>query len=402
MPQSQNKPAPPCASIEKHTTPKNLIDEQGPFHCSAEWHLRNAESKLVPLIYLWAGRLSVNSGTFFPSVESIASYFGVHRTTVFRALRELEYLGFLEVVHREPGKPVRYRVVDHKEWQEKNPGRCITKEVFPWTGEGDPLARELYAISGGLAKFFPGQMKGLRAFKFSDEEIRHQFQAFLVTHPQKGPKWKSVYYPFHAHLCSLADSDARVLDSISDPSHVRYPHPSHRCDTPRSADATSTRSANATQVFEVSFERIDEDKATIPAPASQERSDLRIVPPKDIEGGGPPSKTPPKEKTLAPWQREADEKIKAKAEAEENRRREGARCEDALARAWKALDIDPQLLSASFRGVFGVTVYKRADAPVLDQLDTALSQMQRLRLEIEPCILEARERLANGSGAGIP
>jgi hypothetical protein len=108
----------------------------------------------------------------------------------------------------------------------------------------------------------------------------------------------------------------------------------------------------------------------------------------------PPSKTPPKEKTLAPWQREADEKIKAKAEADENWRREAA-----LVTAWKALDVDPQLLDVNFRALFKAVVYKQADVPVLDQLDFTIGYMRKLNLGVEPCILEVRERLANGSVA---
>jgi hypothetical protein len=216
MPQTQSKPTPPGVSSKKPAY-LNTQNEEGPFHCSAEWHLCSSESKLVPLIYSWARKLSVNSGNFFPSVQSIANYFFAHRTTVFRALRELEDLGWLEVIHREPGKPVNYRVVSHEEWKEKNPGRCIKKEVFPWTGEGDPLARELYAASGGQAKFFPRQMQGLRAFGFSDELIAHEFRVFLIKHPQQGTKWKSVYYRLHSHLRRLADDDARAANSPSDP-----------------------------------------------------------------------------------------------------------------------------------------------------------------------------------------
>jgi hypothetical protein len=115
-----------------------------------------------------------------------------------------------------------------------------------------------------------------------------------------------------------------------------------------------------------------------------------------LEGGKPPSKTPPEEKPLSPWERERIEReAKAREFAEIDRLRE-----DALARAWKTIDVDPQRLSSSFRGLLTVNVFKQTDAPVLDQLDTTISQMQRFNLEVEPCILEARQRLANGAGAG--
>jgi hypothetical protein len=200
--------------------------EQGPFHCSAEWHLGSATSRLAPILYSWAARLSCHSGNFFPSVRNIAEYFVVNRATVFRALQELEGLGWLEVLQREPGKSVNYRVVSHAEWQRQNPGCCIEKETFPWTGEGDPLARSLYAASGGRAKFLPNQVGALRKCGLSDEEIASEFRVFLDRKPQKGQAWKSVYYRFRPHLFHVAASirDAAKTKTSSDPSHACDPN----------------------------------------------------------------------------------------------------------------------------------------------------------------------------------
>jgi hypothetical protein len=198
---------------------------EGSFHCSVEWHLRRAVSKFAPILYSWAGRLSSSSGNFFPSVPNIADYFFVDRATVFRALQELEEEGWLEVLQREPGRPVSYRVVPHDEWQRQNPGCCVEKETFPWTGEGDPLARALYAASGGQAKFLPNQMTGLRKSGLSDAVITYEFRIFLDRNPQKGMAWKSVYYRFHSHLLDLAASlrDAAKKKSRNDPSHTCDP-----------------------------------------------------------------------------------------------------------------------------------------------------------------------------------
>jgi hypothetical protein len=192
-------------------------------------------SEFAPVLYSWAGRLSSNSGNFFPSVGSIARYFEIDRTTVFRALQELESLDFLEPIHREPGKPVTYRVVTHDEWARQHPDLCVEKESFPWTGEGDLLGQALYAASGGQAKFLPRQMKGLRASGFSDMRIAEEFRIFLDRNPQRGREWKTVYFYFRTSLLQLATSLAKAAakNSCNKGSHVSDTYPSHASDSPR-------------------------------------------------------------------------------------------------------------------------------------------------------------------------
>jgi hypothetical protein len=141
-----------------------------PFHCSAEWHLQDMGSRLTSPLYSWARRLSAKSESFFPSVESIAIHFVRDRSTVFRALGELVKEGWAEIIQREPGKPVTYRFITHKEWAQNNPDCCTKKDVMPWDGQGDPLGQRLYAASGGQAKFLPGQMTGLRKSGLSDDD----------------------------------------------------------------------------------------------------------------------------------------------------------------------------------------------------------------------------------------
>jgi hypothetical protein len=212
-------------AVEPQSSEKRQLD-LGPFHCSAERHLYGMASGLAPILYVWASRLSCNSGNFFPSVMSIAEHFVANRATVFRALQELERSGWLEALQREPGKTVNYRVVLHEEWQRQHPGFCIEKETFPWTGEGDPLAPSLYAASGGQAKFLPNQVGALRECGLSDEEIVNEFRVFLDRKPQKGLAWKSVYYRFRPHLFRVAASlgDAAKTKTPSDPLHARDPH----------------------------------------------------------------------------------------------------------------------------------------------------------------------------------
>ena len=163
-------------------------------------------SDFAPILYSWAGRLSAKSGNFFPSIENIADYFSVHRTTAFRALEELASNGWFEVVQREPGKPVVYRAVTHNELVREGRLECVQKETFPWTGEGDRLAQDLYAASGGRAVFFPRQMQGLRKFGFNDIEIVREFRIFLDRDPHEGQEWKYLYYEFRSHLRRIAAS----------------------------------------------------------------------------------------------------------------------------------------------------------------------------------------------------
>jgi hypothetical protein len=199
------------------------------FHCSWEWHLVECDSNFAPLLYSFGCRLSSKSEAFYPSVPSIANHFCKDRTTVFNALEELVAMGWAEVLHREPGKPVVYRFLDHEEWARNYPDLCTEKDVMPWEGEGDSLGRELFAVSGGRAKFLPHQMIGLRKSGFSDPQIVSEFRTFLDRNPQTGSAWKRVYYKFHPHLLRLAKGFSKAStekNSRSDPSRRSDPHPS--------------------------------------------------------------------------------------------------------------------------------------------------------------------------------
>jgi len=269
-----------------------------PFHCSAEWHYREMTSRLAGHVHSWGRRLSANSEAFYPSVESISKYFARHRTTVFKALQELVDTGWAEVIKREPGKPVVYRFLDHDDWSKNHPGLCNEKDSMPWEGEGDELGRTLHSVSGGRAKFLPRQMDGLRKIGLDEEQIVIEFRIFLNQNPQQGAGWKRVYFRFRTHLLRVAKSlseTAPAKNSCSDPSRVRDPYPSRGSDSPCSAEATGTRSVHATQVFELSSERVGRGKQTIPPPASQERSHPADPSLRASERGFPPSKPSPTE-----------------------------------------------------------------------------------------------------------
>jgi hypothetical protein len=194
-----------------------------PFYCSAEWHLREFNSRLAPVLYFWGHKLSYKSGCFFASVESVAEYFCCNRSTVFRAFQELESGGWIEAIRREPGKAVVYRFLNHDDWAEMHSGMCIEKDVMPWEGQGDPLGKALYAASGGLARFLPRQMNGLRKFGFTDDEIVLEFQIFLSRTPQSGRVSRNSYYSFRTHLLTAANNlrqrSAAIKNSSNKESH---------------------------------------------------------------------------------------------------------------------------------------------------------------------------------------
>jgi hypothetical protein len=297
MPQSNsNSSLSPASSGKAPSRKKAWSAPENSFHCSAEWHLKSLNSRLACPLYTWGRRLSANSTNFFPSVESIANYFDCNRTTVFRALQELVAYGWAEIVRKEAGKPVVYRLIEHEEWSRNNPDCCTEKDTMPWEGQGDSLGKALYAASGGSAQFLPRQMKGLRSSGFSDNEITHEFQIFLDRNTQKGGEWKSVYYRFRTHLLRLADALRKAAadkNSCSEESHVCNPHASLACDPTRRTEATPTRRTGATQVVEVSLERENEGELAIPATLSRKRpSSLSTIP--EIHGRGfPPSKPTP-------------------------------------------------------------------------------------------------------------
>jgi|HubBroStandDraft_2_1064218.scaffolds.fasta_scaffold05497_6 hypothetical protein len=187
-------------SIERSTSRRDYVWDESPFHCSAEWHLQQVTSRLALAVYSLARKLSGKSGVFSASAENVAEYFGVHRNTIQRALEDLAEISFFELREVERFRPNIYHVVDHKEWAKRHPGQCVKKRSFPWEGEGDPLGRELHAISGQRIKFLPNQAGSLRKFKLSDDQIKAELRTFLDENDYEGKRWKYAYYDFFKHL----------------------------------------------------------------------------------------------------------------------------------------------------------------------------------------------------------
>ena len=298
MPKTNSKPQAETSSSGKRESRHNSLvtEPQNPFHCSWEWHFGEMTSRFAPLLYSWGRRLSVNSDSFYPSIKNIARHFGRDRTTVMRALQELVDCKWAEVIHREAGKTVTYRFLDHEEWARKFPaGLCMQKAVMPWEGEGDTLGKQLHAISGGLAKFLPHQMQGLRKSGLPEEQVADEFRIFLDRHPHNGRDWNRVYYHFHPHLLSLSEALRKAVydkNSSSGVSHPRDTHQSRPRDTTSRTGATPTSRVDATQVFESSLRVSGAKVDTIPTPSSKERQ-LAVSTNENQGRAFPPSKPSP-------------------------------------------------------------------------------------------------------------
>jgi hypothetical protein len=148
------------------------------FHCCAEWHLARLPCGRAAPVYTFAQRISHNSRRFSCSAVSVARYFDVHRTTILRAYHCLSEIGFFVLLEYGKFDTNLYMVVSHQEWAKANPGKCVQKLKFAWTGEGDPLAIKLYAASGGRVKFMDFQVAEYRKTGFDEEKIVALFQEF--------------------------------------------------------------------------------------------------------------------------------------------------------------------------------------------------------------------------------
>jgi hypothetical protein len=164
------------------------------YHCCSEWHLARM-SPACSLVYPFALHISKESRKFSCSARGVAEFFGRNEKTVQRAYRELVEGGFFVLLQKGQFESSIYEVLTHKEWSERNPGQCTHKTEYPWTGEGDPLGRRLYAASGGRIKFMPFQVEAYRKTGFSEDEIVSFFEKFLSAaayHYPSNRKWAGL------------------------------------------------------------------------------------------------------------------------------------------------------------------------------------------------------------------
>jgi hypothetical protein len=167
-------------------------------YCSAEWHFANFKSTLAPLIYNLSLRLTYDSKTFRVSIPTMSRYFGVHVTTARKAIHELRDQGWLEETYAPLGRPVEYRVVEHKEWAKRPRAKCCEKLSITIA---DPLGKRLYGITG--LKYFANYLTGLRK-RASDEQIVHYCKELWDQERKNDVKPKGFYGRLYRHIDEYA------------------------------------------------------------------------------------------------------------------------------------------------------------------------------------------------------
>src|SRR5438046_910648 len=161
------------------------------FKCCAERHL--IKTALGMAVYNKIGALTQGGkkgGTYFGTLEALADLFGCAPNSVWRVVKQLVTLGFLERLDITDGSEYQlraicfqsknYRYVAHEEWATKNPGECYEAIHMPWDGlDGDSLARRLWTVSNGNTRWYPGQLVCLRKAGRSDDEVVQQWAAHI-------------------------------------------------------------------------------------------------------------------------------------------------------------------------------------------------------------------------------
>ena len=152
-------------------------------------------------LYSYAMYLAKKSGRLSLSIGELAIYFGADERSISKAIRKLVKAGFFVRLKAEPGKPVSYGPVAHKEWANKHPGSCLEKAVMPWSDEKvDPLVSGLHAASDGRLRLYANFVQGLRNTGHRDDQIVMHWNAFYAADNPEGPKWKGVFARFMAYL----------------------------------------------------------------------------------------------------------------------------------------------------------------------------------------------------------
>ncbi len=109
---------------------------------------------------------------FWVSAEQRARDWGVDDKTVRRGDEDLVKLGFFELLEARAFQSNQYLVITHDEWAKRHPGKCLQREVMPWSEDvQDPLATMLYKASRRRLKVFPAHIQSLRSHGLDDQQI---------------------------------------------------------------------------------------------------------------------------------------------------------------------------------------------------------------------------------------
>ncbi len=177
------------------------------FHCCAEWHLAKALPAPCYAIYSFAMRISKNSGKFSASAVSVAGFLGLSEKTVRRCYQKLAALGFFELLQRAKFESSIFRVLSHEQWRSEHPGRC-TVEADP---DLDPLAEDLYKVSGGSMKFKQSHLSAFRGTGLTDLEIVESLESYTFGHDTP----TSIRRFVAAFLCYLRQREKEKATTVT-------------------------------------------------------------------------------------------------------------------------------------------------------------------------------------------
>jgi hypothetical protein len=181
------------------------------FHCCSEWHLARL-SPISILVYPFALRLSKPyGGTYTYPASIVADFFGYNEWTVRQSYKELQESGFFNRIETRFFEGNVYRVVTHQEWATVHPGKCATKTIFPWTGEGDKLGQALYVASGSAIKFYENQIVFLRSLGLPEERILSEFETFWKEQGRKTQANK-----FKSNRAGIASRFIKSMKALTD------------------------------------------------------------------------------------------------------------------------------------------------------------------------------------------
>jgi hypothetical protein len=149
------------------------------------------KSRVAPLIYGFARKISHETGEYRVSIERIAKYFDLSPKAVRSAHAELVEAGWFTVYERGHYSPTVYTLIrDHKEWIEGHSGQCCNRVQEPWTTQNDSIAQHIHARTRATVKPKPYHVRILRSLmdRFGDgeEQIVTAFNNFYANYGGDG------------------------------------------------------------------------------------------------------------------------------------------------------------------------------------------------------------------------
>jgi hypothetical protein len=173
--------------------------------CSVEKHLFRSGLTLAVYSKMFQVAHGKNGiGKWHGTLQTLADFFHVSYNSVWRSVRKLRELGFLEddgpgpkdlweMRTRDHDHKI-YKVIRHKDWQASHPGECEEREYMPWDSEtADPLAVSLWNISGGRVKWYRNQLAALRSSGLADDELVRAWEGFReVNESWRAAQWRFI------------------------------------------------------------------------------------------------------------------------------------------------------------------------------------------------------------------